>query len=146
MGLISHSTMGGATKGERGSILPLLIGLMAMLSLVSGGVVNLSSLYLSHRALYQIADEAALKAVTHLDPDRYYTTGAAVFVPTEDHAQIIRDVIAHSSLTSVEVEEIDIDNAGVAVTLAHRVTLPWPLLVDSVVIRAHARAEALTTS
>lgn len=125
-------------------MLPLLIGLMALMALVCGGVVNLSSLYLSHRALYQIADSAALAAVTILDEETYYQHGAADLVPTRDAHRLVSRVIAQSKVSNIRVESMEISEGNAAVTLAHPVRLPWPFLVDSVVIRARARAVVAT--
>lgn len=129
-------------QGEEGSVLPLLIGLLGLIAFLCGGLVNLSAVYLSHRSLYQLADSAALSAVTSLDVDRYYISGARALVPTSNHEAIINRVVASSGLSRVELESLHVDAAGVGVTLKQRVDLPWPLLIDSVVIRAHTRALA----
>lgn len=125
-------------------MLPLLIGLLTLISLICGGVVNLSTLYLSHRALYQIADSAALGAVSVLDEERYYQQGVADTVPTRDAQVLVNRVISRSQISEIGIESIEISSGSAAITLAHQVRLPWPFLVESVVIRARARAVVTT--
>lgn len=130
--------------GERGSIMPLLIGLLGLVVLLAGGVVDLSTLYLNQRALYQVADSAALEAVTTLDQDRYYQSGFEQSVPTRDEAAVVARVIAQSQLSRARVEQVERKDGDVLVRLALDVPLPWPFLADEVTVRAKARAVAIS--
>lgn len=129
-------------RDECGSTLPLMIGLLAVLLFLSGSIVNLSYLYLQQRALYQVADSAVLSALTRLDQERYYREGAESVVPTSDELAIIERVVSTSSLGRAAIEGVDRANGSLEVRLALQVPLPWPLLVDNVVVRARARATA----
>lgn len=129
-------------SGERGSVMPLLIGLLALVALTAGVVVNISSLYLHQRALYQLADSAALTAVTRLDLDRYYQSGARSSVPTMDEEVLVQAVIARSQLTRARIERLERSDGEVALTLALDLPLPWPFLLSSTTVRAHVRAQA----
>lgn len=124
--------------------MPLLIGLLALVVMAAGAVVDLSALYLNQRALLQIADSAALTAVTSLDHVRYYESGAESLVPTKDEAAIVADVVSRSQLPRARIEEVQRDDGSVAVVLALDVTLPWPLIAQSVTVRARAKAEVLS--
>lgn len=130
------------TEKDEGSTLPLLIGMVVVIALLAAGVVDLSRVYLAHRALYQVADSAALAAVTKLDAVGYYTTGAKDVVPTRDHDLIVASVVARSELPESRVESVIDDGEGVSVSLALRISLPWSFLATHVTIRAHARALA----
>lgn len=131
-------------RNNNGSIMPLLIGLLALVVMAAGAVVDLSALYLNQRALLQIADSAALTAVTSLDHVRYYESGAESLVPTKDEAAIVADVVSRSQLPRARIEEVQRDDGSVAVVLALDVTLPWPLIAQSVTVRARAKAEVLS--
>lgn len=122
--------------------MPLLIGLLALVVMVAGAVVDLSALYLNQRALLQIADSAALTAVTSLDQPRYYDSGAERSVPTKDEAEIVSRVISRSQLPRTRIEQVQRRDGEVTVALALDVALPWPLIAQSVTVRARAKAEA----
>lgn len=122
--------------------MPLLIGLLGLVVLLLGGVVDLSTLYLNQRALYQIADSAALRAVVRLDEDRYYRSGVDNGVPIRDSTQLVAIAVAHSQLPRARVERVREENGKVEVALALNVPLPWSFLATSVTVRARAVAEA----
>lgn len=123
--------------------MPLLIGLLGLVTLLAGGVVDLSAIYLNQRALYQVADSSALAAVTQLDQERYYEEGAAISVPTQNAYALVSRVIQRSQLPRSRIEQIEGSDGVVSVQLAHDFSLPWPFLVQTVTVRARAKAEAL---
>lgn len=131
-----------SVEDDEGSILPLLIGMLALLVLLAGGVVDLSYAYLSQRALYQLADSAAVAAVTQIDAAAYYSSGAVTAVPTSNHYAIVSNVIRTSELANTAIDDIYLSDGQLFLTLSHRVQLPWPFLVDAVTVRAEAAAQA----
>ncbi len=76
--------MKGRAQGEDGSVLVLVLGLFAVLLVLVGVVVNISSVVLAKRSLASAADGAALSAAQALDYDVFYVRGPAEGVPLSD--------------------------------------------------------------
>ena len=55
------------SEAERGSVLPLIVGLCLVLLLVASTVVGVSSVYLERQRLQALADQAATSAAQHIE-------------------------------------------------------------------------------
>ena len=64
-----------STRGERGSITPLIIGFALVVGVLVAVVVDASAAYLRRQGLSSVADAAALAATDGLQGDRVYTSG-----------------------------------------------------------------------
>lgn len=64
-----------ATRTERGSITPLVIGFALLVAVLVAVVVDASAAYLRRQGLDSLADAAALAATDGLQGDRVYTHG-----------------------------------------------------------------------
>ena len=67
--------MTSATRGQRGSITPLVIGFAFLVAVLVAVVVDASAAYLRRQGLNSVADAAALAATDGLQGDTVYTRG-----------------------------------------------------------------------
>lgn len=124
---------------DRGSILPLLMGLVALLMALLGGLSALAEISHAQRWLHQIADEAVVAATSAIDTDRYYREGAVGEVPLSV-AEARRRVAASLSGHPVRVEEIRITGDEVLLRLSCPVDVAWGwkrLIVVEVAAKPH---------
>ncbi len=70
--------------GEQGSVLVLTLGLVAVLLVLVGVVVDVSAAALARRAVSSAADGAAVAAAQALSVEAYYQDGADEDIPLSD--------------------------------------------------------------
>lgn len=122
---------------DAGSVLPLMIGLFALVFMSIGGLVSIAEIQQERRWLYQRADEAVLAATTALDLDDYYRSGANPSISlSPDH---VRQRLAQTLGASAEVVSVNVVGDRVELVLSRTVRLAWGL---SRAIRVEVAARA----
>lgn len=139
------------TRGEDGSVTPMILGFLAILLLLTAVVIDASAVYLRRAQLDGIADAAALAGIAAVQQDALYASDAgalaldpaaaarAVDAAVADamadpaHAQTLRDV---SVVTTVEACFVRVD-------LRARTRLPWRVPGVDLVVPLRSRAAAL---
>lgn len=69
-GILGRDSWRGATDGDRGSITPLVIGMMVCLLVLTAGVTAVGSAFLAGQRLQRLCDGAVAAAVGSVDPQR----------------------------------------------------------------------------
>lgn len=133
-------------RGDRGSVLLLVVGLFAVALLLVGVVVNVSAVILARRSLVGAADGAALSAAQALDEQVFYERGVAGGVPLSE--QGVRErVAAYAELAAPGQPGLSlsgrVEDGYTAVVLARRtVTLPFGGWLDLTAVDLTAEARA----
>jgi uncharacterized membrane protein len=115
---------------DRGSVLVLGIGLVALTMLVVGAGVDASRLFLARRALASLADGAALRGAHDLDTAALYASGATDVLPlstTRVRADVVEYVAgqaAANGVSGVRVVSLRVVDGTVSVGLSRVETVP----------------------
>ena len=124
--------MSARGRDDRGSVLILGVGLVAVAMVAIGAGVDASRLFLARRALTSLADGAALRGAHDLDMATLYGSGATDLLPLSV-GQVRADVTAYvaaqsaaNGLRGVHVTGVSVRAGTVRVELA--MTEPVPLL------------------
>jgi len=133
--------------GEDGTILVLTLGLVAILVVMVGVVVNVSSVVLAKRGVASAADGAAVSAAQALDLGALYDSGLGAQVPLSypDAAARVQAyaVGARPGQPGLQLSLAIEDGATAVVEGVRVVRPPFPLLgTGDVTVRAVARARA----
>ena len=133
-------------RGDQGTVLVLVLGFHAVLVLLVGVVVDVSSVVLAKRAVAGAADGAAVSAAQALDVQALYAGGLGGHVPL-DLAGARSRVAAYEAQVRVDQPGLSLGlrlEGGTAVVTATRtVGLPFRLPgAGPVRVRAVARARA----
>lgn len=133
-------------RGEQGTVLVLVLGFHAVLVLLVGVVVDVSSVVLAKRAVAGAADGAAVSAAQALDLDALYAGGLGEQVPLH-LGEARRRVAAYEAWVQEHQPGLALGlrlEGGTAVVHATRtVRLPFRLPgTGPVQVRAVARARA----
>jgi uncharacterized membrane protein len=144
------SALAGRHERDRGSVLVLGIGLVAVAAVLLGVVVDASRLFLARQSLASLADAAALHAAHDVDVASVYRHGVGAHLPL-DAARVTADVhryvagrAARSGVAGLRVVSVRIVGTTVVVVLAR--TVPVPLVgsalgrPDGVTVTATAAA------
>jgi hypothetical protein len=109
---------------ERGSILPLIGGAVALALVMVFGVTTATSLLIERQRLFALADGAAVAASESFDPRGVRSTGAGIVAPLSDAAvmgvatRYLR-AVGPGSLSGLEIERAHTpDGARASVTLS----------------------------
>lgn len=132
-----------ARRGDEGSVLVLTLGLVAVLLLLVGVVVDVSAVVLAKRSLAAAADGAAVSAAQALDEAVFRAQGPAAGVPLSEAG--VQDRVAAYPVTPGVVLVGRVDGGLVAVVTGSRtVRLPFAgwLGVGDVAVEAVARARS----
>lgn len=125
---------------DRGSVLILGVGWVAVCLLSLVVLVDASAAFLQRRELVSLADAAALAGAQAIDLDAYYERGASSATRLEPRLVPVRvrDHLDRAGATGVDglvVEEVSSDGSGVRVRLSSPLRLPFLAgLVDSRVV------------
>jgi Putative Flp pilus-assembly TadE/G-like len=148
----TRRTAGGGT--DRGSVLVLSIGLVALTMVLVGLVIDSSRLFLTRQDLASLADGAALAAAQNVDIGSVYRDGATGSLPLL-RSQAVADVARYvqgQQQAAAERPEVVTDvvvGRVVVVRLAVRVRLPLLDVVlgepDGVQVVVTARAHTAVT-
>jgi len=138
-------------SGDRGSVLPLGIGLAAACLLAGVVAVDVGAAFLQRQQLLALADAAALAGAQGIDLDEYYENGASAATALDPAAvpTLVRRHLtaarAAQTVPGLRVERIASDRDDVRVLLSAPLRLPFwpsvaePALGDRVVVESHAR-------
>jgi hypothetical protein len=135
------------TAGDDGTILVLTLGFVAVLVVMVGVVVNVSSVVLAKRGVASAADGAAVSAAQALDLGALYEQGLGAQVPLSSRDADARvqayAAAARSGQPGLQLW-LSIEGGGTAVVEGARVVRPpFPLFgTGDVTVRAVARARA----
>lgn len=134
--------------GEQGSVLVLVLGLVGVLVLLVGVVVDVSAAVLAKRAVASAADGAAVSGAQGIDYPTFYARGPGTGVPLSAE-QVRRRVGAYAGSAGADQPGLQlsarVEGSGTAVVLASRtIRLPFSgrLGFASVRVQAEARARA----
>lgn len=135
-------------RDDEGSVLVLVIGLVVVLLLLVGVVVDVSALVLSRRSLASTADGAAVSGAQGIDYPAFYADGPAAGVPLSGTA--VAELVAQYAAGASEDQpglqlSSAVEDGHVAVVTARRtVRLPLSggLGMGDVEVTAVARARA----
>ena len=139
-------------RDERGSVLILVAGLVAVAMLLIAVVTDVSTLFLDQRSLAATADAAASRAAQAiLAADVYREAPAApsLHVSTAAAVRAVQDYLAARAADAAPVRIIEVSSDGVTVTvvLAAEAKLPFSRWVSAdpagVDITAQARAQTV---
>ena len=116
----------GVMRGDpdQGSVLPLVLGLVALLMMVLGGLTSLAEITREQRWLHQLGDQAVVAATTALDMERYYREGAVAEVPLDPELARRRAMTTLAD-APVRVESFAVIGDVVHLTLTREVDLIW---------------------
>jgi len=124
---------------DRGSVLPLGIGLAACCVLAGVVSVDVGAAFLQRQQLLALADAAALAGAQAIDLDAYYAQGASAATALDPSAvpvlvrRHLRAARAAEAAPGLVVEQLASDRDDVRVVLSAPLRLPvWPGLAQSV--------------
>lgn len=140
----------GQFSPERGSMLPLVAGAMALALAVSMAVVSATSLTIERHRLVALAEATALRGAESFDPARLRRSGDGVVVPLEsgrvaDAAlEFLRGVpeVSHRELRLIRADTPDGSRARVVL----EATWYAPLWSEFLPLSLPIEAEALSRS
>lgn len=126
-----HQSWRAELRSERGSTLPLAIGLITICLLAVAVVTDVTAIYLQRRNLMVVADAMALAGAQAIDVDAYYAGGAtqgtrldAGRVVTSANAHLDR-MDARVSIPGLVVEQVATDGQLVRIVLRAPLRLPF---------------------
>ena len=126
--------------GDRGSVLILGVGWVAVCLLALVVLVDASAAFLQRRELVSLADAAALAGAQAIDLDAYYEHGASSATRLEPRLVPVRvrqhlELAGATGADGLVLEEVSSDGTGVRVRLSIPLRLPFLAgLVDSRVV------------
>ena len=131
---------------DRGTVLVLGVGLIAVALLALLIAVNACSAFLQRSSLLSVADAAALAGAQAIDVDAYYANGATEGTrldPAQVQSVVTRQIRRADGASDIAVERIDTDGRTVRVRLTRPLVLPfWRTGPDDVVrVEATARLD-----
>ena len=140
----------GRLRGERGSVLLLGVGAVAICLLALVVLVDASAAFLQRRTLVSLADAAALAGAQGIDLDDYYANGASAATrldPDVVPARVRGFLTGSTPIEGLRLESLETDGRTVRVALSAPLRLPIrdgaPLLSGvgptRIVAVAHAR-------
>ncbi len=144
---MSHGLAHGIRRSDdRGSALPLGIGLTIVCLLGAAGAIDAASVVLQRVRLESQADAAALAGAQGIDLDAYYARGASATTtldPALASLRARRHLAAAGLPTDVHVDAVDADLTGVVVRLSAPVHLPFPVpLAERSAVRVTVESRA----
>ncbi len=138
-------------NAERGSILPLVAGAMALAVAVTLGVVSATSLTIERHRLVALAEATALRGAESFDPARLRRSGSEVVAPLESSRVadaalgFLRGVpeISHHELRLIRADTPDGRRARVVLEATWRAPLWSEFLPLSLPIQAEALSQSV---
>ena len=110
-------------RDDRGSTLPLAIGLITICLLAVAVVTDVTAIYLQRRNLMAVADAMALAGAQAIDMDTYYAQGATMGTRL-DSGRVVAAASTHlastqaqSTIPGLTVEQIATDGQVVRIVL-----------------------------
>ena len=127
-------------REERGSLLPLILGYLALLTAALTVAVSIGQVSTANALLNNMAEEIALTCASSVDQRTYYASGTVAIDPESARAVALGQLaFEHSNfLESISLESVVARGSQVEIGLRAKTRLltgQWRL------ISAHARAE-----
>lgn len=123
-----------AARAEEGQILPLVLGLTAIVAMAVLVVVNASHAYLERRALVSWADGAASAAVQEIDVDPLYQGEVPDTLPLSEarareavNGYLARNA-ADAAFDGFQLEQVEVADDGEVTVRLHATV---PLMLDA---------------
>ena len=131
--------------GERGSILPLVAGYLALAGLVVLAGVSVTSLYIEHKQLLSLADAAALAATEAFTVEQFSREGESLSPRLRSElvrevAQLVLAEAQRPELRLVSAESVDARSATVTIATV------WQPPILSVLLPAAVPVEVSSTA
>jgi len=135
---------------QRGSMLPLMAGLLALVLTISLGVSGLASLTLERHRLQALAETIALRSSESFDPATLKLQSGVLFTPLTEST--IRDVASqtlrttshrHDDLVLSVATTTDGQSAEITLQSTWRPPVLTEFIPASIPVRAAARAQAI---
>lgn len=131
--------------GERGSVLLLGVGFIAVCLMVIIVTIDASAAFVQRRELMAVADAAALAGAQAIDLEEYYRTGATVGTRLDPPkvAAVARQQVAVAQDSKITLEQVSTDGVIVRVRLSRPLELPFlqEAFGDRVRVEAWARLD-----
>jgi len=135
---------------ERGSMLPLMAGLLALVLSISMGVSSLASLTLERHRLLALAETIALRSAELFDPARLRLQSGTIVTPLtatgirEVARETLRNTSHHHDELMMGVEPShDGQSALISLQSTSRPPFFTEFIPASIPVRAHARSQAI---
>ena len=128
---MSRLSAGARPAGDRGSVLPLVIGVVVIVLSTLAVVTDASVLWLQRRTLQSVVDGAALAGAQGFDTDRIYAEGVPDELPLSPRAaraavrSWVRAAPAARELTRFRVVRTTVTASEVTVRARSIVTPPF---------------------
>lgn len=143
-------TRPGAAPGDRGSVLPLVIGIVAIVLTMVTVVTDVSVLWLQRRALQATVDGAALAGAQAVDLPSVYAGGAHGDLRLDPRAAraAVRSYVraVPTTLRSLRVASVTTTATTVTVRATAQSRPPFLSLIAGRGITVTAEASAVTTA
>lgn len=142
------------SEDERGSVLPLIVGLCLVLLLVASTVIGVSSVYLERQRLQALADQAATSAAQRVEGIRAVGESQAQVTLTSGGVQASAQTFLQESGAGSEFSQLTLNpatgatgNNTAVIVLSARAHPPLLSVVvpDGVDITVTGRARVITT-
>lgn len=135
-----------ASADDRGSVLILALGFLAVLLTAVAVVTDVTSMYLQRRALAALADGAALAGSQAVDLSSYYRRGAAAgLAPDRTRVRgVVLDYLdaSRDEIRGFRVDSVRVEGRTVLVDVRREATAPFSgLLGATFSIRVEAGAQ-----
>ncbi len=132
-------------RSDKGSVLLLGVGLVALCMLAMTILIDASSAFLQRQRLQALADGAALAGAQAIDLDSYYVSGASESTRLNS-TSVVRAARRHVESSTVEDADVRIyrlwsDGVDVVVSLAEPLRLPFldSVFPGEVIVESRAR-------
>jgi uncharacterized membrane protein len=132
---------------DRGSVLILGVGLIAVVLLAVAVLVDASAAFVQRQQLFALADAAALAGAQALDLDAYYAEGASAAtqldvgsVPGRVRAHLTRSRAAET-VSGLTIDRISSDGRQVVVVMSAPLRLPFLSGLTDARVAVEARSQ-----
>ena len=128
---------------ERGSITPLVAGILAITAVFTISVIDSTDLALTRTRLQSLADGAALAGAQSFTPAAvaFTATGVAVTLSPAAASSAARTYLTDSGTTGVTVKSVSVPDAHTAVVTLSQLWSP-PFVSDFIPLTVHVTATA----
>ena len=128
MSVTGTASAGGARGGDRGSVLILGVGAVAVCLLAAVVLIDASAAFLQRRTLVSLADAAALAGAQGIDLDAYYADGASAATRLDGRvvpARVRGFLAAATPVDGLRLEGVSTDGQLVRVVLSAPLRVPF---------------------
>jgi uncharacterized membrane protein len=135
---VSAHRAGGRCRGDEGTVLLLILGLVVMAALLISVVTDVSALYLQRRDLISAADGAALAGAQSVDEASVYQQGLPASGPVPlDEAAAERAALDYLTSAGILEPGLDVRVSTTSTTVSVSLGVQMELPVASTVTAGH---------